>query len=227
MVDWLHAVDIGVSQSILGNVLFESLDILWPGLTKKDQILELWKKLKAWYNVNQPPARLDGLTLEMLKLPGKGPKLRSKAGESRYLLPFGLQVAIDCDDGSSHRSTVRHLMQALYDLAVIMATDPYDSPKAVQTSRKVGLFFVALEDEAVSSGDDQSWRVKPNLHMFQALVEYLSPELGSASRFWTYQDESWGGWLSNTAARRGGPKHAAAVAHGLLSRYRCLTIAKL
>ena len=93
MIDWLHCADLGVSQTILGNVLFEALDILWPGLTHKEQIQGLWMKMKTWYSKQDPPSRLDGLTYEMLKLPGKGPKLRSKAAECRYLLPFGVVVA--------------------------------------------------------------------------------------------------------------------------------------
>ena len=227
MVDWLHAMDIGVSQTILGNVLWESLDMLFPGISKKLQVTELWKKLRAWYKDNKPPAQFDALTIEMLKLPGKGPKLRSKAAECRYLLPFGVLVARECNDGSQHRVAVCGAMESLFNLAVTMSTDPYNSDQAVLQSRRVGLLLVSLETEATAQGDELSWRVKPKLHMMQELIEYLGPELGSARFFWTYQDESWGGWLSNTAARRGGPKHASTVALGLLSRWRCLVSAKL
>ena len=79
---------------------------------------------------------------------------------------------------------------------------------------------VSLESFAVASGDALSWRVKPKLHMLQELILYVSVEFGSARNFWTYQDESWGGWLSNCAARRGGAKFAGTVAFGLLQRYR-------
>lgn len=226
MIDWLHALDIGVSQTILGNVLWECLDILWPNQNKKQQVNELWKKLRAWYKLHQPPAQFDGLTVEMLKQSGKGPKLRSKAAECRYLLPFGVLIADECNDNSLHRQTVSAVMRSLYDLAVIMSVDPYDSPKAVEASRNIALLHVALENEAVANGDDAAWRVKPKLHMMQELIEYLGPELGSARFFWTYQDESWGGWLSNTAERRGGPKHASTVALGLLNRWRALVLAK-
>ena len=222
MVDWLHAVDLGVGQSILGNVLWESLDVLFPNLNKKEQVKALHLKLKAWYQTSKPPSQLDGLTVEMLKLPGKGPKLRSKAGECRYLIPFGVLVARECDDGSIRRKTIRNLTEHFLQVAVIMSTEPYDAAAAAAACKAVVALYVSLEDFAVAAGDYTSWRVKPKLHLFEELIQFMSFDVGSARRFWTYQDESWGGWLSNCAARRGGPKFAATVALGLLQRYRAV-----
>jgi hypothetical protein len=222
MVDWLHAVDLGVGQSIVGNVLWESLDILFPNLSKKEQVKALYLKLKAWYQTSKPPSQLDGLTVEMLKLPGKAPKLRSKAGECRYLIPFAVLVARECDDGTTRRKTIRNLAEHFLQVAVIMSADPYDAAAAAAACKAVVSLYVSLEDFAVAAGDYTSWRVKPKLHMFEELIQFISFDVGSARRFWTYQDESWGGWLSNCAARRGGPKFAATVALGLLQRYRAV-----
>ena len=222
MVDWLHAIDLGVGQSVLGNVLYESLDILWPNLPKKQQVQQLYLKMKAWYQVAKPPSRLDALTIEMLKLPGKGPKLRSKAAECRYLLPFGELVARECDDGSVRRTTITALMEHFLQLAITVSSVPYDSAAAVCACNKVCLLFTTLEDAAIATGDELSWRAKPKLHMMQELITFQGVEFGSARNFWTYQDESWGGWLSNCAARKGGPKFAGTVAFGLLQRYRAV-----
>ena len=222
MIDWLHAVDIGVGQSILGNIFYESLDILWPGLPKKSQVQQLYMKMKSWYAVSKPPSRLDALTIEMLKLPGKGPKLRSKAGECRYLLPFGAVLARECDDGSIRRKTITNLMDNFLRLAVVVSTQPYDFAAACTACENVCRLYVALEQSALAAGDDLSWRVKPKLHMMQELIQHVGVEFGSARDFWTYQDESWGGWLSNCAARRGGAKFAGTVAFGLLQRYRAV-----
>ena len=179
-------------------------------------------KIKGWCKTSKPPSQLDNLTVEMLKLPGKGPKLRSKAAECRYLLPFGAIVARECDDGSVRRKTIRNLMDHFLQLAVIISSEPYDAPAAARHGRHVAQLFVALEDLARSAGDELSWRVKPKLHLFEELIQFMSFDLGSARNFWTYQDESWGGWLSNCAARRGGPKFAATVALGMLQRYRAV-----
>ena len=222
MVDWLHAVDLGVGQSIVGNVLWECLDILFPNLSKKDQVKALYLKLKAWYKTAKPPSQLDGLTVEMLTLPGKGPKLRSKAGECRYLIPFAALIARECDDGTVRRKTIRNLTEQFLQVAVIISAEPYDAAAAAAACTAVVALYVSLEDCAIATGDYNSWRVKPKLHMFEELIQFISFDVGSARRFWTYQDESWGGWLSNCAARRGGPKFAATVALGLLQRYRAV-----
>ena len=49
------------------------------------------------------------------------------------------------------------------------------------------------------------WRTKPKLHLLQEILEYTALEAGSPSRYWTYMDESWGGWLATTGGqeRRG------------------------
>ena len=220
MVDWLHAVDIGVGQSVVGNIFWESLDILWPNLPKKSQVQQLLIKLKGWYAIASPPSQFDALTIEMIKLSGKPPKLRSKAAECRYVLPFAAIIARECDNGTVRRKTIANLMENFLRLAVIICSEPYDSNAACVACENVCRLFVSLESFALASGDELSWRVKPKLHMLQELIQFIGVEFGSARNFWTYQDESWGGWLSNCAARRGGPKFAGTVAFGLLQRYR-------
>jgi len=220
LIDWLHAVDLGVSQSIIGNVLWEILD-LYPGANRGDKLKMLWEELKNYYREYKPPSKLDGLTIEMLKLPGKGPKLRSKAAECRYLLPFAALMAEKYNDGSPHRSTVMHVIKNLLEVSLCLSESPYDSNRATMACRRCCLLYVQLAEAALSTGDSLSWRVKPKLHMFQELIEFVSPEFGNPRHFWTYKDESWGGFLSAMATRRGGPKFAATTALNLLRRYRC------
>jgi hypothetical protein len=225
MVDWLHAVDLGVLQIIIGNILWESLPMLFPALPQKEQVKLQWQKLSQWYKQNDAPSKLDALTVEMLKLPGKGPKLRSKAAECRYLLPYAHFIAHQASDDSPHWKMICMLADNFLELAITMSVEPYDFRKAATLSRMVSSLAVSLEAEALSKNDENSWRVKPKLHMMQELLEYIGPDLGdlgSARRFWTYKDERWGGFLSTMAMRRGGPKTAANVAQGLITRYRAL-----
>ena len=227
MVDWLHAIDLGVGQSVIGNVMWEALNILWPNLNTKQQVHAMYLKLKDWYKEANPPSRLDALTIEMLKLPGKGPKLRSKAAECRYLLPFAAILARECDDGSPRRRTIKNMTERFLEMAIIVSTVPYDAAQAAACCKSVSSLLVALEDWSVSAGDSLSWRIKPKLHLMQELIEFIGIDYGSARTFWTYQDENWGGWLSKCAARRGGPKFAGTVALGLLQRYRAVVNDKL
>jgi hypothetical protein len=226
MVDWLHAVDLGVSQQVLGNLFHEVVEII-DGATRKDRVLSLFAQIKAWYKEASPPSQFQALTPEMIKLPGKSPKLRSKAGECRYLVPFAAALAHTHDDGTSHRHKVSRLLSCLLDVQLCISCDPYDAQQASSSCREFCQIYVSLEQDALSSGDELSWRCKPKLHMFQELIEYLGPEAGSPRDFWTYQDESWGGWLAQAATRRGGPKFAATCALNLIRRYRACVSADI
>ena len=221
LIDWLHAVDLGVSQSVIGNLFHEIAELL-PGATRKDRIASLFKRIKEWYSIAKPPSRLDNLTDLMVKLPGKSPKLRSKAGECRYLVPFAAKLAQDFDDGSTHRNTVSNLLQNLLEVQLCISAEPYDAEKAARACKKFCLLYVALEKLSLANNDELSWRIKPKFHMFEELICYVGIEFGSPRHFWTYQDESWGGWLSHAATRRGGPKYAASCALNLICRYRAL-----
>ena len=53
MVDWLHAVDLGVGADMLGNVFNEVVDLL-PGANRRDRVQELWRRLKVWYKTASP-----------------------------------------------------------------------------------------------------------------------------------------------------------------------------
>jgi len=198
LIDWLHAIDLGVSQTVIGNLFHEVCELL-PGSTRKDRVNALWPRLKKWFAETHPPSKLDGLMPEMLKLPGKKPKLRSKAGESRYLIPFATALAKEFDDGSVHRNTVHMLFQNLLQLSHCINAEPYDVQKATDACTRFCRLHVALEQISIARGNDLSWRCKPKLHMMEELICFIGPEFGSPRNFWTYQDESWGGWLANAA----------------------------
>ncbi len=105
-----------------------------------------------------------------------------------------------------------------------MSIEPYDARAASTACRKACLLYAGLETEAIARGDERSWRCKPKMHMFCELIEYIGPEAGSPRHYWTYQDESWGSWLSKVATKRGGPKFAHSCAMNLLNKYRaCAT----
>ena len=220
LIDWLHAVDLGVGQSVVGNALYEIM-LLQQGTNQEQKLNALWMRLKHYYKTYKVESRFDRLTLEMLKQPGKGPKLRSKAAECRYLLPFTAMLAREYDNGTPHRSTVRHMVDHLLTVAECLASQEFDIETAKDSCKKCCLLYSSLESEALSKGDELSWRMKPKFHMFQELLEYICDFAGSPKCFWTYRDESWGGFLSKVATRRGGPKFAANIALNLLQKYRC------
>eukprot|EP00969_Alexandrium_andersonii_P225951 9977903-Alexandrium_andersonii.AAC.1 len=53
--------------------------------------------MKAYYKAMKCPNQLQALTQEMLQRSGKGPRLKSKGGETRHLIMFGLELAKEMD----------------------------------------------------------------------------------------------------------------------------------
>ena len=121
-----------------------------------------------------------------------------------------------------HRNTVNVLLQKFLAVSVCLNTEPYDAKKAADACNKVCRLHVALELMSRTNGNDLGWCCKPKLHMMEELICFVGPEFGSPRHFWTYHDESWGGWLANAATRKGGPKFGSACALNLLQRYRAV-----
>ena len=95
MIDWLHTMDQGVLADIVGNVLWDALPLM-GARSRAEQAKVLWAMVKAYYAEAKVPSKLDNLTEEMIKAPGKAPKQRGKAAQVRYLLPFAARLAELC-----------------------------------------------------------------------------------------------------------------------------------
>lgn len=221
-IDWLHTMDLGVCQTILGNVLWECLPFL-NGDNQKDRMKSLWLLITEYYSTANPSTRFQKMTFEMIKLSGKGPKLRGKAAETRHLVPFVQQLAAAHAHRSKHCSAVNDLMQLLANLYQHIQTEPYPAQQAAADCVKMCEILLALHLEAVSLGRDKHWKRKPKLHLLQELLEYdCVQSQQSPKTFWTYLDERWGGEVAKIASRRGGKKTASLIAVSLIHRYRAL-----
>ena len=221
MVDWLHAVDLGIGADIVGNVWNDVLELL-PGRGRSEQISVLFARIKEFYAVADPPSKLDRLTSDMIKIAASSPKLRSKAGECRYLYPFTALLAKEFASANSHFATVISLMEQFMIVVSCVSSEPYQTAVACAAARKTCLLYEALEKEALAAGDLLHWHIKPKFHMFTELIEYNSVLRGNPAGFWAYADETWGGWLSAAGMRRGGAKFAASTALNLLQRFRAV-----
>jgi hypothetical protein len=221
VIDWMHCVDLGVGQDCLGQCFWDLLPQLAPGASTLTQVRVLWDRMTQFYKATDPAAQLSWLTPEMLRTGSKPPKLRSKAGEARYLYPFAAALAAEYTEGE-YRRTVARLMQLLLKLAELVSSPTLQVHLIKDTSMRFALLYSALEQRGIAQGRDWSWRMKPKLHMLQELLEYQVEEMGaSPSEFWVYRDESWCGWLGTVGGRRGGRKVAGTVALNLIDRFRC------
>lgn len=221
LLDWLHIVDLGVAQDIIGNFFHEVVLGGLPGSNKKERLQQLWVKIKAYYAENKTPSKLGELTLEMFERAGKSPKLRSKGGECRHLVPFCASLGRELAYLGEHWQTVSQLLDLLLSCAQHAAAVPFSSADLATDSRKLCVLWKKLKDAAEAEGS-WAWTMKPKVHLFQELCEYKAEQFGSPELFWTYADESFCGFMAKAAKRRGGQNFAATVPERLLNRYRAM-----
>jgi len=222
VLDWLHIVDLGIAQDIAGNVFAMCIG-QWgmAGSNKEIRLTVLWLKLRAWYKEHKIPVRLDNLTQEMFqKSSSKPPKLKAKGGETRQLIPFLAELTREMAPKSETWAMVARLCHELLECAKIGATSPFEPDRMAAASRRLCSLWAALRSAQRIAGNDAAWTMKPKLHMFQELCEYKCLTFGSPELFWCYVDESWCGFWSKSAKRRGGSNPASAVPERLLARFR-------
>lgn len=93
VIDVLHALDLGVTQEVLGSVLYEALGSFAKGRNKEQQIQALKVKLKNHDQPMKTSICVNNLSLDMVKRDGKSPKMRVKGSEARHFVPFAVEVA--------------------------------------------------------------------------------------------------------------------------------------
>ena len=167
--------------------------------------------------------RLYHLVIELFLQPKKAPRLRAKGAVTRHLVPFVVEI---CDkywaNGNSHQKTVLSLIQDLG--ACYSCLDVFNAELLASSCRRFALTLVALEEEALSKAPStKRWRVKPKLHLFQELCEFVVASKGNPRLFWCYRDEDWGGELQTMSGSRGGPSSARRTAENMLLRFMCVT----
>ena len=224
----LHCLDAGVTQDILGNILWEAVRWLSGlGRTQEIRVQELWARLQTYYSRHKITGGLQGLTLLMIKQPGKAPKLRSKAAQARHLIGFGKDIAqlLHYTYQSWHTALVLEVVTALQEVQHVM-DKAWDPALASDLSVKIGEGLSKLNAEALAylkaDAKLEMWRLKPKLHMMQELLEYQSFLLGNPRGFWEYMDEDFVGVMSTLALKGGGRNTHKACSFGVLDRYRAL-----
>ena len=222
-IDVLHCCDLGITQDLIGNVLWEFLTGgFLAGRNIGERTKELGLRLKEHYKAMQTPVKIDRLTTEMVKQDRKGPKLRAKGAETKGVLPFAMAISLEMAKSkpTTHYKTIAAATSSLMDFYVLLDNDEWQPAAASEASRRYCVLYAAL---STRSADIRFWKMKPKMHMFQELVEFQALDLGHPARFWTYQDESFVGEVAKLAFSRGGPRHVASAAVRTLDRYRALS----
>ena len=189
-----------------------------------EKVQSLWLKLTKHYQLISPPSHIQGLTAEMIRQSGKGPKLRAKGAETRGVVPFALECAIEMNEHcqTTKSLTILQCLSSLMDFYMLMQLDTWHRHVAAAACRKFCILYSALSQQAEKEGHPLHWRVKPKFHTFCELAEYQTPLLGNPAKYWSYADQDFVGWVAKLAASKGGPKAAATTAKGVLERYRAM-----
>ena len=184
------------------------------------RIAAIKMELKRFYRISGAAYKIDDLTVEMVKRDGKAPKMRCKGAECRGLVPFGVMCAQRMHEtlGTIRSRTILSCISALMDVYMLIDCDRYPKQEGVVASRRVCIMYKALFDTST----DPLWRMKPKIHMFQELMEYVAPELGNPRKFWNYADEDFVGMVAKLTFSRGGIQTAGPTALKVLNRYRAL-----
>jgi hypothetical protein len=212
LVDWLHTADLGCAADAVGNVWYACLQ--WLGANRTEQVAALWTRLQAFYEANEVGPQLDSLTLLLIKQRGQPPKLRTKAARVRAAVPFTAALAAEFADRSETMATIAHLAGHLARVYECLDAAVWPAAEEATAARRFALLYATLEQQAV----DPLWRIKPKLHLFVELIEYVAPLEGNPRTYWTYRDEDYGGQLAKLAARRGGRRNPSRVAQNVLQR---------
>ena len=214
-IDWLHCADLGITLEFLASFFL----MILPKMGKRKEDLncsELYLLMKEFYTRTGCASRLDTLKPSMLKKQkGKSATLRAKAGESRALVPFVLELCQKLTFCTPEEQTAVHAATALAECYQCLSADVFNIQKIEIAARKFATQYCALNAFAKQQGL-RRWQVKPKLHLFLELTQCSS----SPALTWTYRDEDFGGHVAKVCKRLAGLNSPRTVGLQLLSRFR-------
>ena len=224
MIDVLHCLDLGVSQSLLGMLFWEFwLSSLSEGSNRAKKTEHLWRLIKQYYAKMQPPTRISALTVEMIKQPSKGPRFRGKGAETRHMVPFSVDLSQMMSENvggtSAHYNQLIDLCRHLVAFYMTFGMQPYDVKAASRHARSFCLLYASFN---AKTDDPLFWRIKPKFHLFIHLAEMQCFESGDPSRFWCYKDEDFVGIIAQYAGARGGKRIPSTTPRNVIDNYRGL-----
>ena len=211
-IDWLHCMDLGVSQVFLGS-LFDLCMSKFPG-NAHAKCNELWQRMQAYYERTGVENQFQ--TLKPTMLQGKrGPKLRGKAGETRSLIGFGMELAESMLTAGDEELAARAAAVQLANCYSQLSRERFRPADMQVACDMFSAQYIALRKHQERQGGTR-WPVKPKFHLMQ---ELMYEALSSPADAWTYRDEGWGGVMAKWSFRRGGKYSPKAMALSLFQRF--------
>ena len=211
-VDPLHAIDLGFSSHIVGNV-FWYLSVIrnvFAATTYAQRISKLNTRLREWYNKTKCTSRIQGeITIERLRKSAQHwPKLKAKAAATRHVMAFVLELVLmyatpDDPDFGTHDQLmigVVQLIKRFYELLDdnSMFFSAACLAEMVDIGNMLPNLYGQLADLCFEAGL-KLWKLTPKIHLFQHLCLDQVPSFGNPRYFWTYGDEDLVGQLVDIA----------------------------
>lgn len=216
VLDWLHIVDLGISQQFLGST-FKHIAKKIPERSFELQCKALHSKMKFFYRSTEVSSRLDMLKPTMIQAAGKPfPKLRAKAGETRALVPFCMllcQEMLDRENEFEH--TMLKCSEALNDCYQQLSKEHFEPHILKDKAKRYALLYVSLAQFSLDNNLNL-YKVTPKLHLFLEMADRADR---CPSDCWTYRDESCGGEIAQLAERRGGSSNPHSVGKSFFERF--------
>ena len=183
---WMHTCCLGVLQYTIGNTMIELFYELGGKITSPvPACARLENMIKVCAQANSWPVPFHSLTIGMIKVSGKKPKMRLKATEGRLTLPIVIQLLkhyFPCVSG--------HAQLRLN--CCIALRDCYDEFKIwdEQSPWKLGTYtrrFLTLYRRLDLSTPINQWHMYPKHHL---LIHIAEDSLSNPAKEWNYGDES-------------------------------------
>eukprot|EP00959_Pyramimonas_sp_CCMP1952_P285274 5964947-Pyramimonas_sp.AAC.1 len=104
MADLMHTLDQGVTSHVVGNVMYEVMQLGHWGPTQAEQAKGLYNDLRDYYKDVKEEYRIDGKInfSRVRKAATEWPVFLAKAAATRKLANYALVLAEKYNDGSIH-----------------------------------------------------------------------------------------------------------------------------
>ena len=204
MIDVLHAVDLGITSHIIGNVfwLIAIRRNAFGCKNNEDRIKKLNEHMVAWYKRAKCESKVQGkLNIDRVRTSGGWPKLKAKAAATRHLAAYALFLVQVF--GAEEDKHVLALCTLLCEFYQILNDEPmYLGATAKARLPVLGQQLAVIYSKLAETSANarlRMWKMSPKLHLFVHLCEWQAMEWGNPRYFWCYADEDLVGILTEVA----------------------------
>ena len=196
MIDLMHTGDLGIIPVLLGNVAWE-LICEWGGTATHcdDQVHTLMCMIRAAAKaIKLERSPINRLTINMIRLQGKPPKLKVNAGEARRLLKvFNFILEHFAANDTDHHRLRYNCVHALYSMYELLEDlKPENNDVVSKLGRQHVILYSEIARAHVPRDPTEKWllwRMYPKHHLFLHCIEDQLTESGNPRDSWTYPDE--------------------------------------